>query len=185
MTVYRYSARALGRDYLRGGIGLALTALPVATLPTAPFVGWALGLSAAAFAAHTLRTAIRQYAVIETDDAGIAFRGPLTRRIDWADLRRMRLRYFSTRPGRSEGWMQLVLKTRAPGGVPGRGRTIRIESTVTGFKDIVSEAAKAAAAADLGLEAGTLGNMKLLGVGTEKWWQSAGPDAGFVERQRP
>lgn len=192
MTVYRYSARALAPDYVRCAAGLLLTLGPLAALTVLPWVAWALGLAAAAFAAHGVRTALRHLGAIEVDGGSIAVRGPLARRIAWRELTGLRLRYFSTRRDRARGWMLLTLRGRQ-----GRGRragwgrgprgcgTIRIESTLPGFEDIVLRAAEAAGDAQLGLEAATLGNLETLGIESSQLRQSADPDAGFVERQRP
>lgn len=173
-TVYRHSLRSLGPDLVRAGAGLLLTLGPLAVIPTLDFVAWTLGGAAAAFGLYTLHLGLRLIGPIRIDAAGIAQGGPLARRIDWARLSGLRLRYFSTRRDREKGWLQLTLR--------GMGRTIRIESTLPGFDDIVGRAAKAAVAARLPLDAATLGNFQALGIDTDFVRQSADPDAGFVER---
>ena len=174
MAEYRHSFRSLGPDYLRSLAGLALTAGPLAFLPVLTIVGWALALAAIAFALSALNALARHLSVVLLDDTGLRVKGPLPRRIGWADMRGFRLRYFSTRRDREKGWMQLILK--------GKGRTIRIESTLNGFEDIVSRAAVAAAAAGLDLETATLGNLEALGIEMNSERQPTDPHAGFVER---
>ena len=136
MTAFRHTARTLRADYLRCAAGLAMTAGPIAALPVANGFAWPLGIAAAAFVAYGIQIAINHASPIAMDDTGIARRGPLPRRIAWAELRSLRLKYFSTRRDRRGGWMQLVLK--------GRQDSIRIESTLNGFEDIVRRAATAA-----------------------------------------
>jgi len=106
------------------------------------------------FAGYALHTAIRHASVIHCGQTGIAVSGPLRRAIDWTELQDVRLRYFSTRRDGRNGWMQLVLK--------GPRATIRIESTLAGFKDIVAVAVKVANRKEIPLSPTTLGNIEVL-----------------------
>lgn len=168
MTICRHSWRTLAPDYLRSLAGLALTALPLAALPLAPVVAWTLGAGAALFAVYGLRTVLRHAAPVAYDEEGIAVGGLRPRRIAWRELRSMRLRHFSARPGggRTEpgetpagppgGWFELTLA--------GPAEKVRIESTLPGFEDIVLRAARAAAAGGLALPLTTRGNLDVLGL---------------------
>ncbi len=156
MTAYRYGLRAVAPDYLRCAAGLAFTAGPLALLPLAPVVAWTVAPLAALFALHGVRTAIRHATTIECDDEGIAARGLPARRIGWTELKSLRLRHFTTRRDGAGGWMQLVLR--------GPACTIRVESTLVGFEEIVTRAVAAARASGLGLSAATLSNLDVLGL---------------------
>src|SRR3546814_11929791 len=47
---------------------------------------------------------------VEVGDRGIVARGPLGGAIAWPDLEDLRLRYYSTRRDRTQGWMHMTLK---------------------------------------------------------------------------
>ncbi|HYE00032.1 MAG TPA: hypothetical protein VEH84_11665 [Alphaproteobacteria bacterium] len=156
MTVHRYTPQALSGDYLRAGIGLALTLPPLLLLPMAPVVAWVFAAGALLFGLFALRTVQRQLTAIVVDERGIALRGPLGRAIAWAELSDLRLSYFSTRRDRRGGWLQLRLS--------GGGRTLRIESTVQRFADIADQATEAARARGLLLSPTTVENLSSLGI---------------------
>lgn len=153
---YRYAFRALMPQYIRGGLGVVLMAGPLLFVDTTATVAIIFAIGAAAFTGYTLHTMVCHVSVVECGETGIAVGGIRTRRIDWTDLSDIRLRYFSTRRDGANGWMQLVLKKP--------GTSIRIESTLAGFKDIVAVAIKAANKKGLHLSPTTLGNIEILGL---------------------
>ena len=166
MTQYRHTLRTIAPDYIRAGIGLAATAGPVFVVPTAEPISWTLIFLVFLFAVYAVNVVIRHASVIEMEDNGISVSGPVSRSLQWRDLKEMRLKYFSTRRDGAHGWMQLVLK--------GSDVKIRIESTLGGFADIVKRAAKAANDEGVNLSSTTLGNLELLGVKTEVFTSSSG-----------
>ena len=155
MTEHRHTIHTIGSDYIRAGLGLAVTGFPILFLPTTGPVYWTLIFLVFLFVVYTGNVIIRHASVIELRNTGILVSGPLSRSMRWQDLEEMRLGYFSTRRDGSQGWLQLVLK--------GSGVKIRIESTLTGFTDIVKRASKAASDQGLNLSPTTAGNLKLLG----------------------
>jgi len=156
VTEHRYPTSALVADYLRGGAGLAVAGLPIVLVDLHPVVFWiCLGL-AGLFAVFTARTWARHRTVVVSGADGVAARGPLGGGIAWSDLSALSLRYFSTRRGRSDGWMQLRLG--------GGGRTLTLESTLSGFDTLVDRAAAAAAANRVGLSEATRENLQALGA---------------------
>ena len=166
MSTHRHTIRTIAPDYIRAGVGLALTAGPIFVVPTVEPVSWTLMFLTFLFAVYAANVVLRHASTIELGDDGIAVLGPLQRSLRWQDLQEMRLKYFSTRRDGAHGWMQLVLK--------GAGVKIRIESTLCGFADIVGRAAKAANDEGLNLSSTTLGNLELLGVKTEVFTSSRG-----------
>lgn len=156
MTRYRYPPRALLGDYLRAGGGLAITAGPALFLPTATPVTVILGALAALFGIFGLRTALRQFTVVEMSDDTIAVAGPGGKRLAWRDVRGLRLDYYSTRRDDRSGWMQM--KISGPGG------QIRVDSALDGFARLAGEAMDAAAAHGIELTGTTRGNFHALGV---------------------
>ena len=156
---FHYPLRALTSGYAGGVTGLAISlGLLFFAHPAAP-VAWALAAAAALFLVYFVRTVGRQLTHIELDEAGIRARGPFGAAIRWADLRCLRLDYYSTRRDpdggpMQGGWMQLRLRDAQ--------RTIRIDSELDGFAELVGEAARAAARRNLPLDAATLGNLRAL-----------------------
>ena len=156
MSEHSYGPRELAQDYARSGVGLTVTAGPLLFVPASPGMMAVLGGLAALFLAFGTRTALRQMTVVRLDDAGITASGPMGVTIAWDDLRRLALAYYSTRRDRSRGWMQLSVK--------GRGRTLRLDSSIDGFRDIVVAALKVAERKRLALAPATIGNLAALGI---------------------
>ncbi|MBM3572175.1 MAG: hypothetical protein FJX52_07405 [Alphaproteobacteria bacterium] len=76
--------------------------------------------------------------------------------LEWPLIRDLRLRYYSTRRDRTQGWMQLRLD--------GPGGALSFDSHLEGFDDLVRRAAAAARTAGLKLSAATLDNLGALGI---------------------
>jgi hypothetical protein len=150
--------RALVQAYAGGATGFALSLVLLVFAHPAAFVAWVLAAAAALFLVYFGRTVCRQLTHIELDEAGIRARapalGPLSAAIRWDDLRLLRLDYYSTRADREEGWMQLKLGDAQ--------RTIRIDSDLDGFVQIVDRCAQVAAERGLALDAATLANFQAL-----------------------
>ena len=106
-----------------------------------PFVFCILVGMALLFGVYGLRTALLQATTLTVDGDVVRQEGPLgtlfDRELLWADLRDIRLRYFSTRRDRKQGWMQLIL--RATGKSVSRGN-IRLDSNLMGFEEVVRQA---------------------------------------------
>jgi hypothetical protein len=153
---YRYPAGALAADYLRGGLGLAATAGPLAFVDPTPGLAWILAAAAALFLVYCARTVCRQLTIIELDETGIRASGPLGAGIRWDELRSMRLDYYSTRRDREGGWMQLKLH--------GAGRAMRIDSELEHFAGLVRAAAGEARRHGHQFDQDSRDNLKALGL---------------------
>lgn len=156
MSRHRYPLSALLGDYVRAALGLALTSPPLLLVRMMPAVAAIVALLAGLFALFALATALRQLGTVILDETGIAVAGGWSRRIDWQDLRRVRLRWFAARRDRRSGFMQLVLA--------GGGRRIAIDSRIAEFETIAAGAARAAAAHGVSLDDTTLANLAALGI---------------------
>jgi hypothetical protein len=89
-------------------------------------------------------------------EAALQSSGLLQASIWWSKLDRMKLSYYSTRRDGRGGWMQLKL---------GAGwSTLRIDSRVEGFSELVIASAKAAETRGLSLDPATSGNLQALGI---------------------
>jgi len=166
MSRYRYPAKAVTGDYLRAGAGLAITGGPALFLPTAAPVTVILSGLALLFGIFGLRTALRQFTVIEMSEKAISLTGLGGKTMAWRDIRQVRLDYYSTRRDGEGGWMQM--KISGPGGA------IRIDSTLDGFAALAGETAAYAAAHGVAIANASLGNFKALGVGAAEGAAEAG-----------
>ena len=152
---FRYPLRALGLDYAGAIAGLACSLGPLGFVELAGPVAGVLSAVAVLFLVYFGRTFCRQLTRIELDEAGIRARGPLGTAIRWENLRSLRLDYYSTRRDREGGWMQLKLRDA--------GCTIRIDSELDGFAEVVGRAARAAAQRGLAFDSSTASNLQMLG----------------------
>ena len=156
MTRYRYPPKTLAGDYLRAGGGFAITGGPALFLPTATPVTVIFGALAMLFGIFGLRTALRQFTVIEMSDEAITVVGAGGKRMAWCDVRQLRLDYYSTRRDSQGGWMQMKISTS--------GGHIRIDSALDGFAGLAGEAAAHAAVHGVAMNETTRGNFQALGV---------------------
>jgi hypothetical protein len=154
---FHYPLSSLYADYAGSAIGLASSLGPLVLVRPAATVAWLLAAAGALFLVYFGRTVRRQLTHIEMDEAGIRASGPLGAVIRWENLRSLRLDYYSTRRDREEGWMQLRLRDAR--------RTIRIDSEIDGFADIVRGAASAARRRGADIDEATRANLALLGIG--------------------
>ena len=159
MSDHRYTAAALTPDYIRAGAGFVLTAGPLALVDPTPTLAYVLGALAALFVLFAARTAIRHTTTIQLTDTAIRALGPFGGVIEWAELSRVELRYYSTRRDRAKGWMQLRLR--------GGRRGLRLDSSVDGFASVAGRVAEEARARGLGLDHSTLENLAALGGGLD------------------
>lgn len=157
--VLRYPAASLTGDYARAGAGLAMTAVPLLLLEVNAWAGVPLAAGALLFAVFAARTAQRHLTRVAVDEAGVRADGPLGVVLRWDELKGMRLRYYSTKRDRSDGWLQLTL--RGPAG------SVRVESTLDGFDALVERAAEAARRAALPLDPLTVDNLHAMGIAPE------------------
>ncbi len=156
-AVFAYPRPVLLADYARASAGLVFLAA-VLFLPLHWILAVVFGAIAALLLGFGLRTFLRQKSHIALTETGIALEGPLPRRIEWADLAEFRLRYFSMRRDRKQGWMELQLR--------GPGAKLAIESQIEGFETIVERAARAAGG--LTIDEASLVNLAALGIAPPK-----------------
>ena len=156
MSVHSYPANVQRSDMIRGGVGLLLTAGPLIVLPMHWIVALLFGAAAILFAVFTARIVQRALTHYEFGEQGIVARGPMGVAIAWDDLDALKLQFFSTRRDRRHGWMLLVLKSG--------NRTLKLESTLNGFDQIVDHAAEIAKAKRLVLTDATTNNLLAMGA---------------------
>jgi hypothetical protein len=156
MSRHTYPPSALVGDYLRAAAGFFPTIAVLASAPVGLVGGTILGGFAVLFAVFGIRTALRHCTSIEVTGAALQSSGLLQTSIWWSELDRMKLSYYSTRRDGHSGWMQLKL---------GAGwSTLRIDSRIEGFSELVMASAKAAELRGLSLDPATSANLQALGI---------------------
>jgi hypothetical protein len=153
---FRYPAAALRSAYTLALVGMAIGFGPLLLAQPAAVFRWPLGAMGVLFLVYFGRTVVRQLTWIEVDAIGICERGPLGVAIRWDAVRAVRLNYYSTRPDRTGGWMEFI--------VQGPRRSIRVESTLDDFADLVRECAREAQARGIAPDERTRVNLQALGI---------------------
>ena len=166
MTEHRYPPSAMVPDYLVSGGGLVLSLPPLVMFDLPVVTVWILGLLSLGFAVHGLGVVRRQRTRVATDDDGLWF-SPPRRRIDWNEITRFGLSYFSTRRDGARGWMELKVASPAT--------TLRVDSRLERFDELVGRAWHAASRCGVEADPTTRANLEALGMGSAKP-QLGGPE---------
>jgi hypothetical protein len=153
----RYPTRILWADYARALAGVVLCGAPLLVVEVNHWLGLLLGAGVFLFALYGMRTALRQKTRYTFDADKLCADGVTHVAVEWAQLDRLKLNYYSTKRDRSDGWMQL-----SAGSVG--GRLVKIDSSLDGFHDIVERAAHAAEAADVEMSESTRANLRSMGI---------------------
>jgi hypothetical protein len=148
--------RDLGRDYLRGFLGLAICVVPFFWVTPMVFITIILAAMAAVFILLLWQTAMRQITRVIIDDEAITLVTIRRRRIPWDRLQRFELSYFTTSKDLT-GFMEAKLK--------GDGTTIRIGSGIDDFRTIVVATIGAAMRNRIDFKASTIANLRSLEIG--------------------
>jgi hypothetical protein len=156
MTCYAYPASAMYGDYLRAAAGFVPTTAILTTMPVGVVAATVLSGFGALFAVFGVRTLLRHGTRFDMTESALCASGLLRTSIAWGELDCMTLAYYSTRRDRSDGWMQLELRS-------GR-KKVRLDSRIEGFAELVARSAAAAKSRGLTLNAATLANLAALGV---------------------
>ena len=109
------------------------------------------------FVAFFVRTALRQHTRYVLGPDTLCADGPAGSLVEWGRLDRMKLSYFSTKRDRSDGWMQLAVGSAG-------ARTVKVDSALEGFYDIVERAARAAETTGVELSVATRANLRSMGI---------------------
>lgn len=164
MTRHRYPSRIIVSDYMRAGVGTVLTLGPLTAVPAMSVAGIVLSLLSALFIFFAGRTWIRGRTEVELSDEGLVITELRYKIIHWKDVASLELRYFATKRDRTQGWMQLTLKSS--------DTTLRFESSLEGFEHIAREAAQAASRNGVPLSPSTLENLRALDLPTDHLQES-------------
>lgn len=169
MTAYRYQIERLIGDYLRGACGLAGSIIAWVFLPSVVQVHILIGGLTLLFLLFTIRTAWRQAVRIEASDETLVLTSPRSiffkqEPVAWRDLVSVKLRYYSTRRNRKNGWFTMHLA----------GPTARIvfDSDLDGFEDMARRAALAVRANGIAIDDTTRANLAALGFDEQPLWRA-------------
>jgi hypothetical protein len=153
----RYPRETLWADYVRAGIGALLCGLPLLLVEVNQWLAVILAAGFLLFGAFFVRTALRQRTHYLLGPDTLCADGPAGTLVEWGRLDRMKLSYFSTKRDRTSGWMQLVVGSTG-------ARTVKVDSSLDGFYDIVERAARAAESRGLELSRTTRANLRSMGI---------------------
>ena len=153
----RYPQATLLADYGRAAAGTLLCGAPLLVLDVNHWLGGVLLAGLVLFALFGVRTAMRQQTRYVLSEDTLCADGPIGTVVEWARLSRMKLSYFSTKRDRKDGWMQLTVASTG-------GRSVKVDSSLEGFHDIVERAARAAEATKIDLTMATRVNLRSMGL---------------------
>ena len=153
----RYPSQTLWADYARAAAGVVLCGLPLLTLDVNRWLAVVLGAGFLLFALFFVRTALRQRTRFVLGPDTLCADGPAGTVVEWNRLDRLKLSYFSTKRDRTGGWMQLTVGSAGSG-------SVKVDSSLDGFYDIVERAAAAAEANKVELTLATRANLKSMGI---------------------
>jgi hypothetical protein len=153
----RYPRQTLWADYGRAAAGVLLCGAPLLLLDVNRWLALILLLGFLLFALFLARTALRHHTRYVLGPDTLCADGPAGTLVEWSRLNRLKLSYFSTKRDRSDGWMQLSIGSVG-------GRTVKVDSSLDGFHDVVERAARAAEAAGVTLSEATRANLRAMGI---------------------
>lgn len=153
----RYPRQTLWADYVRAGAGVVLCGAPLLTLEVNHWLAVILAAGFVLFALFLVRTALRHHTRYVLGPDTLCADGPAGAVVEWRRLDRLKLSYFSTKRDRSDGWMQLAVGSAG-------GRTVKVDSSLDGFHDVVERAARAAEETGLTLSEATRANLRAMGI---------------------
>jgi len=159
MTEHRYPKHSVNSDYTRAAAGIVLTWGPFMAIPATSIAGIILGSLGILFVFFAARTWVRSRTVIRLSDEGLSVATLQNKVIPWQGVTSLELRYFATKRDRSQGWMQLTLKSA--------NAAVRLESTLENFELVVRAAAHAASRRELPLSPSTTENLRALDLPTD------------------
>lgn len=155
MISYRYPARAVMRDYLVSGVGLAVFLPPLAFMDLPLVTVMIFSALGGLFLVFGFQVYRRHRIRVDLSSDGLCI-APGGRELPWRALSKLVLSYFAVRRDGERGWMELKLVAEA--------QSVRLDSRLEGFSEIAACAARAARHNGLSLDATTLANLAALGI---------------------
>ncbi len=163
-SLHRYDRGMLCWDYLRAAVGATICLAPLLAVEAGSVMVYILALLGVIFLIYGLRTLLRHGTTVEMSATGLRATGFWSQTLAWADLKGMKLAYYSTRRLRDKdrqggkGWMELKLM--------GRRGNMTFDQSLDGFDSVVGAALQAAQAHDVALSEVTRANLDAMGFAT-------------------
>ncbi len=151
MRPYHYPWQVLALDGLRAGIGILVTIGPLCFLVVGRPLALLLAGVGLIFLWFGTRVLAQSLVSIVPSSEGLLSTGPRRRFLRWQDLTGLKLAYYAPMRRRSAGWYQLTLV--------GRHDVLRLDSTLSGFDDLLRAAMDAADHARLPIDPSTRENL--------------------------
>jgi hypothetical protein len=156
VSVHRYPPQTLIGDYMRAGLGLLLTVVPLWSLQPGTAMGLALAVIAAICLFFVARTVERNRIVVSLEDDAITVTGFRKAAMRWDDMARMNLAYYALKRDKTDGLLEVTLKDAAT--------TIKLDSRLENFGAILVKAARVARERRIPLNRITLDNLRVLKI---------------------
>jgi len=156
VSVHRYPPQTLVGDYMRAGLGLLLTVVPLWYLQPGTAMALALTAIAAICLFFVVRTVERNRIVVSLEDDTITVTGFRKAVLRWDDMARMNLAYYALKRDKSDGLLEVTLKDTAT--------TIKLDSRLENFGAILVKAARVARERRIPLNRITLDNLRVLKI---------------------
>lgn len=130
--IYRYPWRVMLPDYVRAVVGMACTFTPLVLMELSGLVRVAMVFLAMIFTLFAAQVVLRHATRVFVSEREIWVR-PLGKRLAWDSLTRLKLAYYSVRRDARSGWMELKVQSGT--------RSLRVDSRLDGFSEVVRQAA--------------------------------------------
>ena len=162
VSVHRWQSSAITGVLVRGMVAVGLTLFFLALVPYRSVAFFTLVVLAVLFGFYLAGTVSRWRSVIEADDEGLRISGGLfgRRTIKWAELKQFELRHFPLSRDRTQGWMDLKLRSA--------NATVSIDDRLERFDALLARAWSAAQRAEIGISGTTLANLASAGLSAKE-----------------
>ena len=156
MSIHRYHPRNLWSDYARGGAGMAIGIGGWSLAPSTTHVIVIFGALTALFLLFTLRTFARQRNWVELSEDGLSIGQSRRAPLRWSNLNHVKIRYYSTRRNRTNGWMVMNLAWPTS--------RVAIDSNIDGFDAIAARVVRAVHDNRMKLDGASASNLAAMGL---------------------
>ena len=152
-----YSNSMLVKECAKGITGAAASAAIIIFLEPTPYLGWPIGIVGLFFFMYFGQQLSRRYLSLRLDETGLIHELPGFRKaIRWSELSDLRLNFYPSSKGASQGTLVLILKNSAS--------RIKLDSSLDHFPTVLSRAAQAAREGGITLDPTTEENFGSLGL---------------------
>ena len=153
---HSYALSKISNDYIRAIGGCLLCFIPLVFDLELSGAVWLLPCLGCLFSMFFVRTILKNLTIVKVNDSWIELKIFKQKKFFWGELEELQLSYYTTWKSGGKGWMQLKMR--------GAGKTLTVESSLSGFHQVAGQAAAAARRNNLRLSVSTLSNLGSLGL---------------------